>query len=125
MAEGRPSLKPSKKVVIREGIMLAAKVMQPIAGLASYAGVPALGVALSIVSKISDVVDTMQLNKKQARRLAQSAQDIVDTVDAAVAGLSPEQIDATFRNNISRLVTWVPRILYMFVVFIMISLDIF
>lgn len=86
-------------------VMVAGALAEPAVNvLGLVAPVPGLNMALSLVEKIFAVMEQMRYNKKQCRRLAESARDVVEAVEEALAGITPEEVDASLITNVDKLV---------------------
>ncbi|KAJ6591671.1 kinase-like domain-containing protein [Mycena vulgaris] len=89
---------------------IAGALAQPVAKVvAVLAPVPGMDLALSLVEKIFAVMEQMRYNKKQCRRLAESARDVVEAVEEALTGVTPEEIDTNMTANVDKLVRTLKR----------------
>lgn len=110
MASGKnpPERRPSGNVSDKIGLtvkFVAADVIMPTArALNTVAPLPGLDAALSIVDKIFSVMEQMRYNKKQSRRLAESARDTVDAIDDALSAAEPNSLGLSLTANINKLV---------------------
>jgi hypothetical protein len=102
----RPTASLESDVV--NAAFLAGALAQPaVKAMAIVAPVPGIDLALSLVEKIFAVMEQMRYNKKQCRRLAESARDVVEAVEEAVAGITEEEADSTLLANVDKLVRYV------------------
>ncbi|KAJ7760468.1 hypothetical protein B0H16DRAFT_573920 [Mycena metata] len=77
--------------------------------IAIVAPIPGMDMALSLVEKIFAVMEQMRYNKKQCRRLAEAARDVVEAVEEALAGITEEEVDTNLLSNVDKLVRTLKR----------------
>lgn len=103
-----PERKPSSSVADKIGLTVqfaAADIIMPTArAMNILAPLPGLDAALSIVDKIFSVMEQMRYNKKQSRRLAESARDTVDAIEDALGAVEPSEPGLSLTTNINKLV---------------------
>lgn len=90
--------------VLNAAFIAGALVQPAVKVVAIIAPVPGLDLALSLTEKIFAIMEQMRYNKKQCRRLAESARDVVEAVEEALTGVTPEEIDSTLVANVDKLV---------------------
>ncbi|KAJ7043517.1 kinase-like domain-containing protein [Mycena alexandri] len=77
--------------------------------IAIVAPIPGMDMALSLVEKIFAVMEQMRYNKKQCRRLAEAARDVVEAIEEALVGATEEEVDANLLSNVDKLVRTLKR----------------
>ncbi|KAJ6518703.1 hypothetical protein C8R45DRAFT_2928 [Mycena sanguinolenta] len=104
----RPAPSPENDIV--NAAFLAGALASPAAKAISLVmPVPGMDLALSLVEKIFSVMEQMRYNKKQCRRLAESARDVVEAVEEALSGITEEEIDSNLLVNVDKLVRILKR----------------
>ncbi|KAJ7180564.1 kinase-like domain-containing protein, partial [Mycena filopes] len=101
---------PDEGALAMNVAFLAGALAQPaVKVVAVVAPIPGMDLALALVEKIFAVMEQMRYNKKQCRRLAEAARDVVEAVEEALAGVTEEEIDGPLLANVDKLVRTLKR----------------
>ncbi|KAJ7115866.1 hypothetical protein C8R44DRAFT_215974 [Mycena epipterygia] len=95
--------------VLNAAFIAGALVQPAVKVVAIITPIPGLDLALSLTEKIFAIMEQMRYNKKQCRRLAESARDVVEAVEEALTGVTPEEIDSVLVANVDKLVRTLKR----------------